>query len=83
MAIFLEALKRFEMAIGVRPDIAVSNKSRQKKSLISSSPNKEEEIHIVLDWDIERERNDLASMCLEVIRLCVKNQFFEVNYKQY
>jgi hypothetical protein len=60
------------MVIGVRPDIVVSNKSRQKKSFISS-PQKEEETHIVLDWDIERERNELASICLEVMRLCVKN----------
>ena len=68
------------MVIGVIPDISTSNK-RAKKSSFLASPTKEEVDHIVMDWDVEREKNELATVCLELMRLCIKSQSFEINYK--
>ena len=91
--IFHQALKRFEMVIGVRPDISTTTKSKAhklKKKLMSTlaaqfgqHADLDEEINIIADWDIEKEKSYLASKCLGVLRLCIKNHQPSVNPKHF
>ena len=38
-----------------------------------SGQEKEEELNLIADWDIEKEKSYLASKCLGVLRQCNKN----------
>ena len=64
------------MAIGVRPDISTSSKNRRRK--LAAQKAEEAQQQQIVDWEVERDKTELAVVLLGVLRLCVKNTIKEV-----